>query len=47
LSGEIFYWLSLEALLRDYPSIPWLDMPAVDCDAVQALWQSKGKADVK
>ncbi len=45
LTGEIHYWLSLEALLREEPNIPWLDLPAVDCDALQTVWRLKGKQD--
>ena len=41
MTGEIHYWLSLDALMRAYSNVPWLEMPAVDCDALQALWRQK------
>jgi hypothetical protein len=42
LTGELYYWLSLEALLRNEPNTPWLNLPAVDCDAMQTIWRLKG-----
>lgn len=43
LTGELHYWLSLDALMRGYSNVPWLELPAVDCDALQTLWRYQEK----
>ncbi|GAB4406336.1 MAG: hypothetical protein OHK0021_17920 [Bryobacter sp.] len=43
LTGELWHWINLAATLQQQSNFDWLSVPAVDCDALQTIWQWKGK----